>query len=352
MNRAITWSLAAPLAIGVALAVGPGVAGTAMAAESHCDRTCMRAILDRYFEAVFKHDPSAAPLAANARATENAVDLANGSGIWLTATALGPIQRRYFDTTSGQVAYYGIINEGAEPAVASLRLKIEKRRITEAEWTVARKNAGGMFSPDGLSAQPPPPDNPIPKSERSTRAQLIAAADAYFDGLQNHDGSHVPHIEGCDRVENGVRVTNRSLADRSFGGVPGGPPNPANAGIPGAAQEVPRAAGAPPPGAGPAGGPPPAAGAPGMAQEARSGDCTAGFEMFARTIAAATHRRYPVVDEEAGVVMSMTLFHRPPGVTLKRNLLTEYFWEKQGKISAIYAAMYYLDPSAPDSPGW
>jgi hypothetical protein len=308
--------------ISVALACAGLVAHPAAAAD-RCDRDCLHKTLDRYLQAVFQHHPAAAPLAPDARATENAAVLPNGTGIWLTASGFGPIQRRYFDVASGQAAYYGIINEGALPDIVALRVRVVKRRITEAEWTIARQAAGGMFSIQGLIDQPPPEDAPIPRGDRTPRAQMIAAADAYFAALQQHDGSAVPHVPGCDRIENGIKVTNRLRSE---------PMTP----IPGAAPAPPAAAAA----------------VPGMAQEARSGDCTAGFDMFAHSIAETTHRRYPVVDEEAGVVMGSTLFHRPPESALKRNLLTEYFWEKSGRISAIYAAMFYLDPAAPDTPGW
>jgi hypothetical protein len=78
----------------------------------------------------------------------------------------------------------------------------------------------------------------------------------------------------------------------------------------------------------------------------------AGFEAFAHSIASTDLRRFPLVDEQAGVVMGTTLFHRPPGSTLRRNLLTEYFHVRQGRIAAIYAAMYYLPPEAADATGW
>jgi hypothetical protein len=315
-----SWLALVVATLPVALALAP--AATAAAAEP-CERGCMRKILDQYLNAVFAHDPSKAPLAKNARATENAAEVAKGDGAWKTMTGFGSVQRRYFDTSSGQAVFYGTLIEGNEPDIISLRLKIVDKRVTEAEWTIARKEYGGMFAPSELAAMPPPPDTPISEDQRTSRADLIAAADAYFDGLKLHDGSKVPHIEGCERIENGVKVTNR---DRTQAMPP----------IPGGAPATP---GAPP------------AGAPNMAQEARSGDCVSGFEGFAKTIADTTHRRY-VVDEQAGVVLGATLFHRPPGVTLRRNLLSEFFWEKRGKISAIYAAMYYLDPSAPDTPGW
>lgn len=323
------------------LSMGWLFSGAASASEASCDRACLHKVLDQYLDAVFKHDPTAAHLASNARATVNAAPLANGSGIWQSLSGYGSVQRRYFDPTTGQALYFGLMDESGQTDIVAVRVKVERHRVTEAEWTVARKEAGGMFSIEGLTGQPPPPDTPIPARERTSRANLIAAANAYFDGLQTHDGSNVPHIAGCERIENGIKVTNRDrstpLGPMPGGGmpVPGGPGGPGT--TPGVAQETPAANGS---------------GAPNLAQESKSGDCAAGFEMFKNSIQETSHRRFNVVDEQAGVVVGQTLFRRPPGSTLKRNLLTELFWEKDGKISAIYAAMYYLDANAPDTPGW
>jgi hypothetical protein len=303
--------------------------------QESCGRECLRATLDRYFDAVFAHDPGAAPLAAKYRATENGAPLSNGTGIWRSATGYGAVARRFFDAVAGQVAFLGIVQEQDGPALVSLRLAVEHGRVREAEWTVARQSAGGLFSVAGLIDNPPPPDEPLPAAERGVRPVLVATADAYFDGLQKHDGSRVPHVAGCKRVENGVTVT--------------APPPGLHADAAVAGNAVPPAATAAMPGTPAMPGIP---AMPGTAQEMRSGDCTAGFENFAHTIAETSHRRFPVVDEAAGVVMGTTLFHRPPSSTLRRNLLTEYFYEKQGRITAIYAVMFYLDPAAPDSPGW
>ena len=300
-------------------ALGPSDAS--FAAAGSCGRACLRGVLDQYLAAVFRHDPQAAPLAADARTTQNAVMLAAGQGIWRTASGYGPVQRRFFDPRSGQAAYFGLLMEGSEPAIVSLRIKVAHAKITEAEWTIARKSAGGMFSSDGLTALPPPADTPLPAAERTPRAQMIAAANAYFQGLQLHDGSAVPHIAGCERVENGFRVTNRAMPARAAAAAPAAQPAAGNA-------------------------------VPSRAQEVLAGDCVANFQMFAHSILTTTHRRFPLVDEQAGVVMGTTLFHRPPESTMKRNLLTEYFFVRDGKIAAIYAAMYYLDPGAPDSSGW
>lgn len=304
------------LALAVALAALAAPAA-APAAPAACDRACLRGVLDRYMGAVFKHDPAAAPLAANHRATVNAALSAPGEAIWKTATGYGTVQRRFFEPATGGAVYFGHLKEGDVDDVVAVRLKVVDRKVTEAEWTVARKSDGNMFSAEGLTENAPLPDTPIPAADRTPKARMIAAANAYFDGLQKHNGAAIPRVPGCERVENGFKVTNR------VGALP------------------------------PLGAPPPPAGAtPTLAEEVRSGDCTAGLEGFERTIADVSPRRFLVVDEEAGVVTGATILHRPPGVTVKRNLLTEFFWIRGGKIAGIWAAMYYLDPAAPDSPGW
>ena len=66
-------------------------------AQAACDRDCLRSTLDRYLEAVVAHDPSKAPLVVGFRQTENAINVAPGKGVWRSVTALGNVQRRYFD---------------------------------------------------------------------------------------------------------------------------------------------------------------------------------------------------------------------------------------------------------------
>jgi hypothetical protein len=84
-------------------------AATARAAATDCDRVCLKNQLDQYLNAAAKHDPSAAPLVAGFRQTENAVVVRLGAGMWKTLTGLGKLQRRYLDPVSGQAGYFGIV---------------------------------------------------------------------------------------------------------------------------------------------------------------------------------------------------------------------------------------------------
>ena len=272
----------------------------ASAAVTGCDRACLRAALDAYLAAVIKHDPAAAPLAPSYRHTENAINIPLGNGVWQSVTALGPVQRRYLDPVSGQAAYYGIVVEGQAQAVVTARLRIENRTITEAEWYIAREADPGLpgatppssWNPQGLSATPPP-QRMLPSSQRLPRATMLAIVNSYFDSITSHDGSVVRAHPGCNRYENGTRVTGRR------GGV--------------------------------------------------NDDCVSGLKNF--NLANVAGRRVAFVDDEAGVVLGMAVFIRHPGAALPRNAFSEWFWIEDGKIRNIWTAMYYPGPERP-VPNW
>jgi len=276
---------------------------TAIAASQPCDRACLRSALDSYLNAVIKHDPAAAPLMIGFRQTENAIVVRPGTGLWKSMTALGAVQRRYLDPVTGQAAFFGIVEEGSEKAVVTVRVKIDDRKISEAEWLIARKGewgpngpGGNVFNAESL-AMNPPPERTVPKAQRLTRESLLAITNSYFDGLTTHDGSIIQHEDGCTRVENGTVMTNRP-------GRNGGPP---------------------------------------------SGDCAAGLANFNTSIVAA--RRYPIVDEDTQAVLALAVFVRKPGSPVRRNMFSEWFFIDNSKIHLIYSAMFY-PPSDQPVPNW
>ena len=278
-------------------------------AANDCDRACLKNTLDQYLSAVIKHDPSAAPLFVGFRQTENAVVVRPGTGVWKTVTGLGKVQRRYVDPVSGQAGYFGIVEESGNPAIATLRLKVDDRKVSEAEWIIARRGdaglngpaqpgqrggGGNLMDPENLIANPPP-DRTLAKPDRMSREAMIAVTNSYFDGITTHDGSIITAYQGCSRIENGATMTGR-----------GGGPGPAS-------------------------------------------DCTSNLETINISLVAA--RRYPLVDEEAGVVLGMVVFMRKPGTATRRNLLSEWFYLDKNKIRTIYAAMFYPAPDMP-VPNW
>lgn len=265
-----------------------------------CDRACLRGLLDQYMNAVIKHDPAAAPLFAGFRQTENAVVVRPGMGTWKSMTGLGKLQRRYFDPVSGQAAYFGLVEEGGNPAIANLRIKVEDRKITEAEWILSRKGDPGMngftptgepsgnfFEPDNLIANAPP-ERVVPKDKRASREVLEAVANSYFDGLTGHDGNLILHHNGCTRIENGRTMTGQN-------------------------------------------------------------DCAANLSGL--NVSIVTARRYPVIDEEAQAVLSLAVFLRKPGTPQRRNAFAEWFFIDDAKIRNVYSAMFFPPHDQP-VPNW
>ena len=93
MSRFMKWAACAALVI---------IAGSDSAlAQNACDRACLGGMLDRYLAAVVAHDPGKAPLVVGFRQTENAINVPQGKGVWQSVTALGKVQRRYFDPGDG-----------------------------------------------------------------------------------------------------------------------------------------------------------------------------------------------------------------------------------------------------------
>ncbi len=277
-------------------------------AAEPCDRTCLTTTLNQFLDALLKHDPKLAPLDAGFRYTENAEVVVPPEGVWKTVTGLGPVQRRYVDPVTRQAVYFGHLEEDGVLNIASLRVRITAQgKITEGELVVGRK-ADLAFDAAGLTANPPPA-GPVATQARSSRQAMLAAARSYFEGLHFSSSAMVLAHRGCPRIENGQMMTGRPVQN-------------------------------------------PAPGQPTVS------DCFTNLEGFKETIAAVVARRYPLVDEEAGVVFGAAVFNRPPGARRQdgspypRNLLTEVFAIENDRIRGIWAAMHYMTPDVRNAPNW
>jgi hypothetical protein len=291
-------------------------------AQSACDRACLRTVLDQYLTAVVKHDPSGAPLVIGFRQTENAVNTRPGNGVWKTVTGLGNVQRRFLDPVTGQAAYYGTFEEGSKDGgtntiLATVRVRVENRQLTEAEWHIARPDDPGLSGPRQPGRPPanllnteylaknPPPDRVVPRNQRVDRDSLVRIVNSYFDAITSHDTSVALTHPGCARAENGT-------------------PAPAGRFLPPVT--------------------PPAAATP-----ASTNDCVSGLANFNLSMVVA--RRIPLVDEEAQAVLGYAVFIRRPGSPTPRNVFSEWFFVDEAKIRTIYTAMFY-PPAELAVPNW
>lgn len=303
-------SLDAIRGILAALLLGFGfTASSAEAVTAKCNRTCLRALMDQYLSAVFQHDPSRAGLAEGAKTTVNNVEIKDGEGVWRTVTGYGRVRRVYADPATGGAVFFGHLAEGAAEGVASVRIKVSARKITQVEWAIARKSEADVFDADGLVRDTPPAQRyRAPRAEK--RSEMLVAANAFYQGLKRYNGSQVPHVDGCERVENGFRLTHRLM-------------------IPPAvflAQMAAKERGETPP----------------EAKGEMNGDCVSDLHKMRSMVGSFEAPRFLLMDEEEGVVMAATIIQSPPSAPQQqRLLLTDFFYVKRGKLAGIWNVVVF-----------
>ena len=263
-----------------------------------CDRACLQGIVDSYLDALAKHDPSKLPVAASVKFTENGKELKLGEGFWKTAGA--STYRLYaIDPQAGDAAAQAVVAENGELNTFFVRLKVKARKISEAETLVCRKGQAGFFAPEKMTAAPALYGEPVKDSERSVRSQLIDDASAYFTAVQTEgtkDYHSAPLSPAMNRFENGVQTTNV-----------------------------------------------PVLGSPAMS----------GAEQLDKGIfkgLVIDHRRFPVVDEEHGIVVGLVLMHANMNGQMGGILISEMFKIAGKQIQQVQAVM--VNVSNDSDTGW
>ena len=286
--------------------------GPSTSAAGACDRACLSGIMNQYIAALLKQDPSGLPMAASVKMTENTKPASMGDGLWKTIKFMKFEGETVADPHSGQVVYFGAVQEQQYLSLLLVRLKVVDRKISEVETIVPHGSDPNEPDPSGFAIRPdlallatikPFLEDVVPPAQRSSRAQLVAITNSYFDGIEHQPG-HVPFADGCNRIENGRLTTNNPTSSQ----------------------------GQPPMG------------------------CQAQFQAKMFTyIPKVRDRRFPIVDEEHGLVLAMVVFDipgqktwiregkevpAPPAVSNPRNnILNELFKINRGQIQLIQACM-------------
>ena len=104
----------------VALSAQGGQSGAA------CDRVCLQGIADAYLSALVAHDPSKAPMAANAKFTEQAQPMAIGEGQLWKLTTEGPTTFKIpvADPVVGQINLIAVRRFAPAPRCARIRARL------------------------------------------------------------------------------------------------------------------------------------------------------------------------------------------------------------------------------------
>ncbi len=262
-----------------------------------CNRACLEGFVDQYLDALVAHDASRLPLAMLAKFTENGQQLEAGDGFWRTATARGAYKFYIDDPDAGQVGFLGTMQEAGQPVIIALRLKIENRKISESEIIVARGQmaSGGAANLEKMGTPRKAFLEEIPPAERVSRLDLIKTANKYFSGMQQNDGKgdYSFFADDCNRLENGTQSTNNLTPQPGLS--PSGAPRPApSAKYDPAAKPTMYSAGW------------------SCKDQFRSG--------LLHFVTRIRDRRYPIVDQERGIVFALGFFDHSAGDT--RNFQT------------------------------
>ena len=292
---------------GIAMPAAAGQRGQRAAAPAAltCDRACLLGIADTYLAALVAHDPKKAPIAPDAKFTEQAQMIAVGEGrLWKYTTAVSPTFKIPVpDPIAGQIGMIVMLKEsgsapaagparGAAPGPApagpppdrdiqlALRLKIVNRQITEAEHIMATIGANSIAN---LQTPRPALLATVPVAERTPRQYMLLIGNAYYDSIVQSDGDAVPYADDCGRRENGMHTAGAGAPDL------------------GARGAAPRAGAA---GAAPRGGGGGGFGTPSSCHDQMN---TRGLSY----ITSIDLRRVWIADEEKGLVFGLTMFRQP-----------------------------------------
>ncbi len=242
------------------LAGGGASAQPAAIAPPTCERQCLIGFVDRYLDALVAHDPRGLPLIRDVKYTENGATLQLGDGLWGTVERRGDYKLYFVDPETQEAGFTGTLIESGRQVIVGLRLHIQSAsKISQVETFVARQSLGG--GPGGgkppVMAEKPIFYEDVPPPERRSREQMVAIADSYFEGLEHATETLTPFDPQCQRLENGMVTANNPDAP------------------------------------------------PGMSRMTCGEQFATHFSPF---ISHVRERRYPIVDQQRGLVLALAFF--------------------------------------------
>jgi hypothetical protein len=185
------------------------LAGSASAQSSTCDTACLQEIAGQYLQDVAAQDASQLPWADRVRYTENNVAMMIGDGFW----GAGPGVRHeqglmVADASTGNVVWFGITTEHGQAAYHGLRLAIRNREIVDVESYLGREGTPDLFQSTADYLPHRTFSETLPRDGRLPRERMIALVDGWFNSKQLNDGNVFTNLgDDCVRITNGVNTT-------------------------------------------------------------------------------------------------------------------------------------------------
>jgi hypothetical protein len=281
------------------------IAVTAIEARAECNRACLTGFVDTYLQALTANAPGKVPLAGNAKVTLNGRAVSLAQAFWdsaeRTVYRFDIVNERLGDTGTEAV----VLNSDGSKTMYMVRLKVLDGRITEIETIRANKgDADRLWDPDALKEVSPALQLTMREADQDSYYGLIAAAESYWRAFQTNgtpDYHRAALMPDAKRFENGLQTT-------------------------------------------------------GMVRDGAYVSAAAGFDQGRFIGRNLWDRRYPVVDTERGIVLSIVRFGLKDGqksqstATTNDRLVGEFFAVKNGQIQEVHAVLFNLPDAQPT--GW
>ena len=179
--------------------------------KSACNRACLVGFADTYLKALAGNAPNAVPLAANAKVTINGRLVRLADAFWDAADRIA----YRFDIVNdrlGDVATEAVVqNSDGSKTMYMVRLKVADGKITEVETVKANKGeADRLWDPDNLKEVSPSLQLSMRAADQDSYYGLIAAAESYWRAFQTNgteDYRPAALLPDTRRFENGVQTT-------------------------------------------------------------------------------------------------------------------------------------------------
>ena len=191
------------------------------AEELSCTRGGLKRAVALYIEAQTKGDISILPLATGVSYQENIAHSDIKKGLINTPMKIDH-HASLIDVDSCQTFTEVIVTNKEKPYVLGTRLRINHDKIAEAEtlWTTT---GYWLFNADNYLKYATSEDwSPVAPEKRSSRGELVAAANAYLDAFLEGKIDLVPWGFPCVRTEGGISTGTGSPDDSCEVGVPSG----------------------------------------------------------------------------------------------------------------------------------
>ncbi|HTR00035.1 MAG TPA: hypothetical protein VMH83_08590 [Candidatus Acidoferrum sp.] len=274
------------------------------AAQSACDRACLTGFVDAWFKGLVDNSAKGVPVAKDVKITQNGQATNVAGTFWDSADAV-PYRWDIANARTGDTGSEAVIhNTDGTYTMLIVRLKVKNSAITEIETIKTNKGeADGLWGPEVLLQKGVSPgvQLSIREADRDSYYRLIAGAESYWRAFQTN-GTPAYHpadlMPDTQRFENGLQTTG-VIRDGNYASAP------------------------------------------------------AGFDSGRFIGRNLWDRRYPVVDEERGIVLSMVRFGLKDGMksqsvaTSSSRVVGEFFAIKRGWIHEVHAVLFNVPETLP-----